>query len=124
MYDVEATLNQLTPTNKTEAYNIAKTLEDEGLIKIAASKDNVGAEIISYGIEFVEDQDSSGERYEPPDPLDLEERETIKQRLDEFGERLRKMEVGQQITYDDLMEELETLKKLLNVLVKRTGCKY
>lgn len=119
MYDVQATLNQLTPTNKTEAYNIAKGLEDEGLIKMTATKDSVGAEIISYGVEFVEDQDLNEELYEPSDSLNLEERETIKERLGEFAERLKKMEVGQQITYDDLMAELETLKKLLNVLGKK-----
>ena len=120
MYDVQATLSQFTPTNKTEAYNIAKGLEEEGLIKMTATKDSVGAEIISYGVEFVEDQDLvDGEIYEPADSLNLEERETIRERLDEFAERLKKMEVGQQITYDDLMEELETLKKLLNVLGKK-----
>jgi hypothetical protein len=119
IYDVQKTLNQLVPINRDEAYNLAKGLEDEGLIRMTATKDSVGAQIISYGVEFVEDQDMDGESYRPADSLDFDERDSIKERLDEFADRLKKMEVGQQITYDDLMEELETLKKLLNVLGKK-----
>lgn len=118
-YDVLDILKQFGPTNRDEAYSITKALHDEGLVKMTATKDGTDAEIISYGVEFIEDEGLHEEPYEPTDLLENEEKEAIKKKLDEFSERLKRMEVGQQITYDDLMEELETLKKLLNVLGKK-----
>lgn len=118
-YDVEEILSRFGPTNRDEAYSITKALHEDGLVKMTATKDGTDAEIISYGVEFIEEEGLADEIYEPPDIIDAEEKEKIKRKLDEFSERLTRMEVGQQITYDDLMEELETLKKLLNVLGKK-----
>ncbi len=117
-YDVLEILKEFGPTNRDEAYSIAKALHDEGLVTITATKESTDAEIVSNGVEFIEDE-GLDEVYEPTDIIDSEEKELIKKRLDEFSERLARMEVGQQITYDDLMEELETLKTLLNVLGKK-----
>lgn len=117
-YDVLEILKAFGPATKDEAYIIARALHDEGLIKITSTKEGTDAEILSYGVELIEEA-SDEKKYEPSDIIDAEEKELIKRRLDEFSERLARMEVGQQITYDDLMEELETLKKLLNVLGKK-----
>ena len=118
-YDVEEILGTFGGTNRDEAYNIAKTLEDEGLIEMTATKDRTNAKISSNGVEFIEEEGLDTEPYEPTDKIDEEEKEIIKRKLDEFSKRLERIEVGQQITYDDLMDELETLKKLLNVLGKK-----
>ena len=116
-YDVETILGGLGQTSRDESYSIAKSLSDEGLIKIVATKDSTHAEITSSGVERVEYLDI--ESYAPQDLIDPAERETIKTKLDEFSERLKRIEVGQQITYDDLIDEIETLKKLLNILGKK-----
>ncbi|MFZ6665168.1 hypothetical protein [Peijinzhouia sedimentorum] len=117
-YDVEEILiGGLGQTNRHEAYSIAQALADVGFLKIIATKDGTHAEITSKGVEYIEDLNTL--IYEPNDPIEIEERETINSKLDEFSEKLKKIEVGQQITYDDLMDELETLKKLLNVLGKK-----
>ncbi len=118
-YDVLGILKQFGPTNRDEAYSITKALHDEGLVKMTATKDGTDAKINSYGVEFIESEGLDEEVYEPTDIIESDEKELIKKRLDEFSQRLTRMEVGQQITYDDLMEELETLKKLLNVLGKK-----
>lgn len=117
-YDVLAILKEFGPTNRDEAYSITKALQDEGLVKMIATKDGTDAEIVSYGVEFIEEE-GLDEAYQPTDIIDNEEKELIRRRLDDFSERLMRIEVGQQITYDDLLEELETLKKLLSVLGKK-----
>lgn len=118
-YDVLHILEQFGPTNRDEAYSISKALSDEGLIKMISTKDGTDAEILSHGVEFIEEQALDREPYEPTDIFSEEEKELIERKLDEFSARLTRIEIGQQITYDDLMDELEILKKLLNVLGKK-----
>ena len=100
-YDVLEILKQFGPTNRDEAYSITKALDDEGLVKMTATKDGTDAAISSYGVEVVEDEGLNEDVYEPTDTFGNQEKELIKKRLDEFSERLAKMEVGQQITYAD-----------------------
>jgi DNA-binding PadR family transcriptional regulator len=116
-YDVETIISNFGQTSRSESYNVAKSLNDEGLIKMLATKDGTHAEITSNGVEYIEELGE--ESYEPSDLFEQDEKETIKIKLDEFSQRLKRIEVGQQITYDDLMDEIETLKKLLNVLGKK-----
>lgn len=112
-------LEMLGPTNEKEASSIAKKLYDEGLIDLVESKSGVFAEILPDGIELIENEESDDGEYEPIDLFQNQERGLIIEKLDEFSEKLRRLEIGQQIIYDDLKNEIETLKKLLNVLEKK-----
>lgn len=118
-YDTVKILEQFGTTNYQEAKNISKSLSDEGYIKIISGKHSIEAIIEPSGIEFIEDLDERENRYEPSDNFEKQEKEVIKQKLDEFSVRLSKIEVGQQIIYDDFLEEIENLKRLLNILGKK-----
>ncbi|WP_276366172.1 hypothetical protein [Chryseolinea sp. H1M3-3] len=102
----------------TELYQIAKALENDGLIKMVASKDSVHGEITLSGVEVI-DAEETDLAYQPKDKFNPDESRTLKAKIDELGDRLSRMEVGQQITYDDLIHELEELKKLVDVLGKK-----
>lgn len=117
-YDVLELLNS-PETNYTEALKMGKSLDEEGLIDLAASKDNVSAMINSYGIEFIEDDLSDPQIHSPNNSFTETEKEILKEKLDEFNHRLTKIELGQQITYDDLTARIEELKELLEVLNKK-----
>jgi tetrahydromethanopterin S-methyltransferase subunit B len=116
-YNVEEIIGNSVQTNKSESDSIAKELADEGLINIVSDKAGTDALITSVGVEYIEDL--RVENYDPQDLIDPIEKEILKSKLDELSERLKKLEVGQQITYDDLMNEMETLKKLLDILGKK-----
>ena len=66
-YDVLEILKQFGPTNRDEAYSITKALDDEGLVKMTATKDGTDAAISSYGVEVVEDEGLNEDVYEPTD---------------------------------------------------------
>ncbi|MCS4435878.1 hypothetical protein [Aquiflexum gelatinilyticum] len=116
-YNVEEIISNSGQTNSSESDSIAKSLAEEGLINIVSDKAGTDAMITSVGVEYIEDL--SVEKYDPQDLIDPIEKEILKSKLDELLERLKRIEVGQQITYDDLMDEIETLKKLLDVLGKK-----
>ena len=118
-YNVLEILQVFSSSNRDEAYHIAKALYSEGLVKWLGGPDGASAEITAEGVEYVEEQGLSESSYAPSDTFSEAERDEVIRKLNEFAERLTKIEVGQQITYDDLMEELETLKKLLGVLGKK-----
>lgn len=116
-YNVEEIISNSGQTNSSESDSIAKSLAEEGLINIVSDKAGTDAMITSVGVEYIDDL--CVENYDPQDLIDPIEKEILKSKLDELSERLKRIEVGQQITYDDLMDEMETLKKLLNVLGKK-----
>lgn len=117
-HDIQNILDNGERSSYNEVYQLAKSLHEEGFIKMTVSKDSVHAEIISGGIEFIE-EDGLLPEYSPEDIFtDDEKKETI-QRIDELGLQLKRIEVGQQIIYDDLIEELEELKQLVGVLGKK-----
>jgi len=104
--------------SKDEIHEIALNLHGQGLIKYLEMTG--GASITPDGIEYVEENILTGEFQSPSlDPFSQEEKVDLKNKLDQFAERLTKMEIGQQITYDDLMEEIKDLKSLLNTLGKK-----
>jgi len=53
------------------------------------------------------------------DRFSEDELEMMRAKLDELANKLAKLELGQQITYDDLMDELKEMKDLLYVLTKK-----
>lgn len=117
-HDIQDIMNNGKRSSYSEVYQLAKSLHDEGLIKMSASKQSIHAEIISGGIEFIEENGLLPE-YSPDDKFTDDERKEAIQRIDELGIQLKRLEVGQQIIYDDLIEELEELKQLVTVLGKK-----
>ena len=117
-HDILNILNNGEGSNYTEVYQLAKSLQDEGFIKMVASKSSVNAEIISGGIEFIE-EDGLVPEYSPDDKFTDFEKKGAIQRIDELGLQLSRLEMGQQIIYDDLIDELEELKQLVGVLGKK-----
>lgn len=116
-HNVEEIIGNSGQTSRSESDSIAKSLAEEGLINIVSDKAGTDAMITSVGVEYIEDH--SVENYNPQDLIDPIEKEILKSKLDELSERLKRIEVGQQITHDDLMDEMDTLKKLLDVLGKK-----
>lgn len=117
LHDIE---DLVDTSGYTEAYQIGKALQDEGLINAVISKDSVDVQITAYGIEFLEEAEEHDElEYAPQDRFNENEIEVMKTKIDELTERIRAMEVGQQITYDDVMVEFQEMKALLTVLGKK-----
>lgn len=119
LYDIGGILEKLGPTNYQEIYYISKSLSDEGYIKIIPNDNSVQGKIISPGIEFIEELELDEKKYEAIDFFDSKEKEIIKIKLDEFSNKLLKLELGQQILHEDILDEIDTLKKLLNILGKK-----
>ena len=74
------------------------------------------------GAEYVEALGMNAElfdQYNPTDKISLEEQKLFKDKIDELLERLKKLELGQQVIYDDLEEELQQLKELVSVLGRK-----
>ena len=94
---------------------VAEFFSSEGYIKKSSTKESVNAIITLEGIEYVEKL----YEYQPSDRIDSLEQEILADKVDELLERLKKVELGQQVIYDDLVDELQELKKLLSVLGKK-----
>ncbi|MEM8967716.1 MAG: hypothetical protein AAGE93_14955 [Bacteroidota bacterium] len=109
-YDIDATWN--------EAIQIIKSLNTIGYLDDYLSKDSLGVELTANGAEYVEELSEVSD-YAPKDKFSSDQQKEIAIRLDELAVRLNKLEVGQEIIYDDLLKEIETLKNLLNVLGKK-----
>lgn len=57
--------------------------------------------------------------YDPKDKLSNEEKNIIIDGLDELKSEIEKLRKGQEIIYDDFVDEIEELKSLINVLGKK-----
>lgn len=118
-YDISALLDKWgISVSLSEAIQIGEALENEGFINLAATKDGASAYITGEGVEFVEEfdffhsEDRSAE-------FSQEELVMLNRKLDEMLERLSKLELGQQITYDDLKNEIEELRGIAKVVNKK-----
>ncbi|MEQ9437879.1 MAG: hypothetical protein RIG62_02485 [Cyclobacteriaceae bacterium] len=103
---------------KDKSIQILQSLRREEYITGKGTKDRLWVMLTPEGAEYIEELAEIAS-YEPIDKFSHSQQEEIAIRLDELATRLHKMEVGQQIIYDDLLEEMETMKKLLNVLGKK-----
>lgn len=117
-HDIQDIMNNGERSSYSEVYQLAKSLHDDGLIKMIANQQSIHAEIISGGIEFIE-EDGLVLEYCPDDKFSDDDKKEAIQRIDQLGMQLMRLEVGQQIIYDDLIEELEELKQLVTVLGKK-----
>lgn len=109
--NIQASLNEIV--------EICDSLESEQLIRVIPHENSDEAAITAKGVQKVEEYHNSFSEYSPPDKIPPEEQKIITKRLDELLERITKLEVGQQITYDDLQGEINELKSLVKVLGKK-----
>lgn len=82
-----------------------------------------GIRIISSGgyIKFKQnDRLETDSIYNPEEKFTEPEKDSINNRLDELAHKLERIETGQRLIYDDIIEQIEELKKLSNVLSKKT----
>lgn len=74
--------------------------------------------MITEGVEHFE-ASKADNQYNPKDRIDSDEQEILTAKLDELLVRLKKLELGQQIICDDVVAEIQELKKLSNILGNR-----
>ena len=99
---------------------VAESLQSQGYVKTNPTKYAIFAKITAEGIEYIENLKSDNSiHYDPDDKIDPSEQEILKEKLDELLERLMKLELGQQVIYDDLADEISDLKDLVGVLGKK-----
>lgn len=109
--------NDINITN-TEAREIAKSLEEEGKIKYLGTHQAGMGRITTDGVAFLEEKENSHGTFDS-DNFTEEEKKKLIAALDELSERLTKIELGQQVIYDDVLKEIEELKDLMNTLNKK-----
>lgn len=118
-YDISVLLNDWgISISLSEAIQIGQALENDGFINLAASKGGASAYITGDGVEFVEEYDFFQEA-EQTNNFTQEEIVILNKKLDELLERLTKLELGQQIIYDDVQDEFDELRELTKVLNKK-----
>lgn len=118
-YDISVLLDKWgISVSLNEAIQIGEALENEGLINLATTKDGASAFITGEGVEFVEEYDFFHSERQSPN-FTQEDIAILNPKLDEMLERLGKLELGQQITYDDLKNEIDELRQLTKVLNKK-----
>lgn len=119
-YDITTILTKKVDINSTlhEAYDLRGELEGRGLIQsIKSMGKNIDARINASGVQYIEENMLSLDRDDAY--FTTKEIEDLKIRLDEFADQLKRLEIGIQITYDDLLEEIEELKELLERMNKK-----
>lgn len=59
--------------------------------------------------------------YTPPDPLNDKELDKINSKLDDILDKLTKVEFGQQVIFDNTMDEFEDIRELLPLIGKKNA---
>lgn len=118
-YVIVDILEKFVQVGYNEAFSIGEALENQGFIKFVASKQGASAEITSDGVEYVESYLLDNINYSPSDLFTEGEKKFVLEKLEEFTQRLDRLELGQQVIYDDLKEDMEVLKALVNTLGKK-----
>ena len=117
--DLEELVERSSSITREDVYWILKSLREKGYIQNTLG---LLASITIDGAEYIENLRSSSSsfaKYNPNDKIDVQEQEIVKEKLDELLERLMKLELGQQVIYDDLADEISDLKDLVGVLGKK-----
>lgn len=104
--------------NRHQSKLIFDSLSEKGLIKGRVNSSGHIAEITFEGIKYVE-TNIFKEDYKTYDLFTEKERNVIIDKLDDLAHRISKMELGQQVIYDDIVNELQSLKETLKVLNKK-----
>ncbi|MEP4095749.1 hypothetical protein [Reichenbachiella sp.] len=73
-------------------------------------------------IQSLSEQGFLSDEYAPSDPMDAEEIDVLNDKLDEILSRLNKIELAQEFTYNDIVNEFDELRELMpTVGRKKTG---
>ena len=118
-YEIIDIIEKFDQVEINEAFSIGKSLEKKGFVKLIGSKQGAAAEITADGVEYVESYLLDYINYSPSDLFTEGEKNVVLGKLEEFTQRLERIEVGQQIIYDDLKDDLEVLQTLVNILGKK-----
>ncbi|WP_157578716.1 hypothetical protein [Pontibacter roseus] len=107
--------------NPIECREIARTLEEDGLVKTLTVEDTVYAQISTDGVEFLDENNFfTGSSYLPQDRIKPLQREVLGNKLDELCQRLRESSLGKVISDATLDREMAELRSLLNLLGRRS----
>ena len=101
---------------------IVDSLDRQNYISKQSSVRPPHARISAKGAEYVEAlavSENFLSQYKPADKISPGEQEFLRDKVNELLERLKRLELGQQVIYDDLEEELQRLKELVGVLRKK-----
>ncbi|PVY43161.1 hypothetical protein [Pontibacter virosus] len=121
-YDVKELMSSHSIFKAGELRVLTKSLEDAGLIKMSATREAIYVELTADGAEYVEDfpgSSTQSNNYEPTDTFSASEKKIIIEKLNDLTEQLKQLQLGQEITYDDIRAEMQEMKQLSNVLGKK-----
>jgi DNA-binding MarR family transcriptional regulator len=121
-YDVGKLLSSYTTFKAGELRAITKSLADADLIKMTSTREAIYVELTADGAEYIEDNIDDSSRpgsYQPMDNFSDSEKDTILDKLNDLTDKLKEIQLGQEVTYEDLRAELQEMKQLLNVLGKK-----
>lgn len=118
-FEIDELLSPYEKIDLDSAIDIGKALEGKGFVDFVYSKSNAAVKIIANGKEYVEEALLKEYSYKQNDLFTEKERNIIIEKLDNLATRINKIELGQQIIYDDILNEIQSLKETLNVLNKK-----
>lgn len=128
-------------SERSRIASILRGMEEDNLVKIAqgytmlSAKSegayfrltdcNLKARLTPTGLAFLkenysEKKNTDSQRPESNGMFSKAERISVSEKLDDLVKKLERLETGQRLIYDDVIEEIEELKKLLEVLNKKT----
>lgn len=123
--------NEKFKSSMKEEQIFVDRLHEDNLAKSLGDPDH-RMQITTKGIRIVESggyskwKDGTQEKsknentsYHPSDKFSESERDIVSERLDELFQKLERLELGQKLIYDDIMDEIEELKTLTGVLGKK-----
>lgn len=121
-YDISELVSSYTAIKSIELSALAKSLARADLIKMTATREAIYVELTAEGAEYVEDNitdSTQSHSYQPKDSFSESEKDTILEKLNDLTDKLQQVQLGQEVTYDDLRAEIQEMKQLLNVLGKK-----
>lgn len=122
IYDLKRFLdNEGIMISYYEVMQLGEQLKKKGYIKLVATKDGVDGSITGDGCEHIESiQKMSKYLTDNSSFGDNAENFRIKAGIDDIIERLKRVEMGQEIIYDDLVAELEEIKTYVGKIPKKS----
>lgn len=100
----------------SESIHIGKSLAEDGFMAAYLSKDGCHGEITSSGVEYVEEFLLNNKLSDFTDS----EINIINANLDQLLIRIQKLELGQEIIYEDLVSDINELRELAYRVKKKT----
>ncbi|MBL7853722.1 MAG: hypothetical protein JNL17_04965 [Cyclobacteriaceae bacterium] len=123
--------NQKFNSSTREEQIFVDRLREDNLAKSLGNPDHrmqittKGIKVVQNGgyLKWVKDSQEKGENertaYQPDDKFTDNDRDAVSEKLDELSKKLERLEMGQKLIYDDIIDEIEELKTLTKVLGKK-----